>query len=288
MVSRQLSLFSAPSGELVQKTKVKALQEHMARNWFALSKRDTRDSIQHKWANGYVKVTTSGKSLATIYDNDVLLYIVSNIRARISAGETGGLIRSHEFSVYDFLIFKDERLRGKKQRKNPGDVGKKTSGALYKSVWEGLARLQSMNIETSVKAAGYTFVNKFVLIPSIAKVESNGRVIGLRVELSEWLANKVTEDEALLTLFDDRYFRITSGLARWLYLWARKSCGRQKQWKEKIESVWMKSASGGSLKKFKQLIRGICKNGLLDEYSIAIEGDYLIVRRTAAKLIRSQ
>ena len=285
-MGRQLDLWTNFAGDL-SKPKIKSNRDFLERNWFVLGKKDVRTKIEHVWKDGHVRIATAGKSLATIFDNDILLYLISNIRARMDGGETG-LLRGHTFSIYDYLLFTDPNLRGRKTRKNEETtrIQKRTSGEHYARTWDALNRLADTIIETNIRAGGMTYVNKFALVPSIKKIERNGKTVGIHVEISDWLAQRISDDQNILTLFDENYFQIKSGLARWLYLWARKSCGRQSLWKERIESVWTKSASAGTLKKFKQLLVPICKKGLLDEYNLEIDGDFLVVTRTTSKLIK--
>lgn len=287
-MTRQLDLWTSFAGDL-SKPKIKSNRDFLERNWFVLGKKDVRTKIEHVWKDGHVRIATAGKSLPTIFDNDILLYLISNIRARMDGGEAG-LLRGHTFSVYDYLLFTDPDLRGKKTRTNAETprIQKRTSGEHYVRTWEALNRLADTIIETNIRAGGMTYVNKFSLVPSIKKIEKNGKTVGIHVEISDWLAQRISDDQNILTLFDENYFQIKSGLARWLYLWARKSCGRQSVWKERIDSVWTKSASAGTLKKFKQLLIPICKKGLLEEYNLQIDGDFLLLTRTRTKLIRGR
>ena len=101
----------------------------------------------------------------------------------------------------------------------------------------------------------------------------DGRHIGYEIVIPEWLYTSVVQDKLVLTL-DSGYFEIKGGLERWLYLFARKSSGYNKDgWAESIESIYRKSGSRMTLKEFRRRIQVILSKGEILGYQIGWSGD---------------
>ena len=58
-------------------------QDLMARCWFSLAKQKRTESIEHHFGDNWVKITADEKyGLATIFDNDVLIYVIAQSTGR--------------------------------------------------------------------------------------------------------------------------------------------------------------------------------------------------------------
>jgi plasmid replication initiation protein len=79
----QLDLFIATASDLSPKSH----QDLMARNWFSLSTRKRTDPIEHSYNDDWVKITGANKhGIATIFDNDVLIFVVAQYMNAINQG----------------------------------------------------------------------------------------------------------------------------------------------------------------------------------------------------------
>jgi hypothetical protein len=75
-----------------------------------------------------------------------------------------------------------------------------------------------------------------------------------------------------------------------LFLFCRKACGLQQEWRESIESIHRKSASTAELRKFKaDLKKIVAKGSILDyELSFGADGQMLIIRRMKNYLLNAE
>jgi len=92
-------------------------QDFMSRSWFNLSKKKRTKGIEHYFGRDksqYIKIYGSEKTgIANIFDNDVLIYLITQLRAKLDGrtkvGENeilnAGIL---EFSGYDYLLFVDD------------------------------------------------------------------------------------------------------------------------------------------------------------------------------------
>jgi plasmid replication initiation protein len=287
--SQNLDLFVSYVSDVRGRTK--ELQDFMSHNWFAMNKGRTK-SIEHylgKDKSQYVKIYTAGSSISTIWDNDFLLFCITQLRRKMEQGDviTSGKL---QFSAYDYLNFRYKKLRGSKQISDESQKKRllKVSGKDYKNLWSSLERLHETHVKTNIKADGVTYTHAFVWLPDIKKVEKNGMSLGVEVQVADWLVKRISEEKQLLT-FDEDYFELKGGLERWLYLFCRKACGNQTEWRESIVSLHRKSASTDELKFFKQrLKRIVAKKDLLDYHLSLGEGeskDMLIIRKAKSYVL---
>ena len=281
--SQNLDLFVSYVSDVRGRTK--ELQDFMSHNWFAMNKGRTK-SIEHylgKDKSQYVKIYSAGSAIANIWDNDFLLFCITQLRRRMEEGDviTSGRL---QFSAYDYVNFRYKKMRGNKRISDDSLKKKllKVSGKDYKNLWNSLERLHETHVKTNIKADGVTYTHAFVWLPEIKKVEKGGISLGIEVQVADWLVKRISEEKQLLT-FDEDYFELKGGLDRWLYLFCRKACGNQREWRESVVSLHKKSASTDELKFFKQrLKRIVAKKDLLDYHLSFGEGeskDMLIIRK---------
>lgn len=287
---KNLDLFVAYVSDI--KGKTKALQDFMSHNWFSLKKGRTK-SIEHYFGKDktqFVKVYSAGTSIATIWDNDFLLFCITQLRRKMEQGEdvkNGRLA----FSAYDYYTFRHRQLRDLRGR-SKGSYDKAqnlASGQHYKDLWKSLERLHETHVKTNIRANGITYTHSFVWLPEIKKREQNGRSIGIEVQVADWLVNRVTEEKQLLT-FDETYFDLKGGLERWLFLFCRKACGFQQEWRESLESLHRKSASTAEFRKFKLEVKKLVEKGQLLDYDLSFSDDkqMLVIRRSKQYVLGSE
>ena len=244
----QLDLFIATASDLSPKSH----QDLMARNWFSLSTHKRTEPIEHSYNDDWVKITGNNKhGIATIFDNDVLIFIIAQYMNAINQGMQTG--RRFQFTGYELFQF----------------LGKnKTGGAGYKELWNSLQRLHYTHIETNIRLGNTNTQHAFTWLSEIKQIREGNKHRGYELVIPEWIYESITNKKMVLTL-DDDYFSIRGGLERWLYLFARKSSGWQTGgWSESIESIYRKSASTGSLSEFRRKVKNIAAKNTMLGYSV--------------------
>jgi plasmid replication initiation protein len=247
----------------------------MATSWFSLSKNPRFQPIVHEYDKYRVEVRpASDKGLATIWDHDVMIFLVSQLIGAHNRGEsTSPRIR---FTGYELFRFMRMKWHG-------GAVGKKN----YDLLWDALERLHGTHIHTNIKSHGQieSADIEFYWLPHIERLKLRSqKEVGYEVHLDpkvyEW-----TQDVKNALILDRGYFDLTSGLDRFLYLWGRKSAGRQQQadWTERFDLVREKSGSLLAKGQFNHLLRKSIKRNILPGYEleelIGKSGPQLQVRR---------
>ena len=244
----QFDLFIASASDVSPKSQ----QELMARNWFSLAKQKRVEPIEHSFGDSWVKVTGNpNHGIATIFDNDVLIFVIAQYMSAINNGMKTG--RRFQFTGYEFFKF----------------VGKKRFGGKgYADLWKSLERLHNTFVETNIRLRGNTRHHSFNWLSEIKQNMEDGRHIGYEIVIPEWLYTSVVQDKLVLTL-DSGYFEIKGGLERWLYLFARKTSGWQTGgWSEGLKSIYSKSGSKSSFSEFKRSVYKILHKDSLLGYKV--------------------
>ena len=237
---------------------------------FSLStKRDMR-TLEYEHNGNTVKIIPSGMGLATIYDKDVLLYVISYLRAAIKEGrEINQRVR---LTSHDLLV----------------STNRPTNDLGYKRLENALNRLRGTTINTNIKTNGLIITEGFGLIDSWEAVRKDGftgRLLALEIKLSDWFFNALLADE-LLSINRD-YFRLRKPLERRLYEIGRKHCGEQKEWPIGLDKLKKKTGSTSSDKLFKHYIGKIAetnrKQKHLPDYSLSLNDNVLVFRNRRSK-----
>jgi len=244
----QLDLFLASASEVAPKEH----QDLMARCWFNLAKQKRIEPINHSFGDNWVKITGNPKyGIANIYDNDILLFVISQYMNAINNGLQTG--RRFQFTAYEYFKF----------------IGKKKfSGKGYADLWNSLERLHHTFVETNIRLDKGRRHHSFNMLSEIRQMSDGDRHRGYEIVIPEWLYESVVEQKIVLTL-DEGYFDIRGGLERWLYMFARKSSGWQPQgWAEGLYSIYQKSGSRSSFAEFKRAIKRIVDKGYILGYKV--------------------
>ena len=196
--------------------------------------------------------------LATIWDKDVLIYLISQLMEGMNRGRADAVHRVARFTVYDYLV----------------STNRGTGGDHYKRLEASLDRLKGTTIKTDLRTGGVRIKQAFGLIDDWRIVErspSDERMIACEVTLSEWIYNAVRARE-VLTISRD-YFRLRGGIERRLYELARKHCGRQARWVIGVDLLHKKSGTLGSLREFRRTLRQIAESDVLPDYRLHYQED---------------
>lgn len=226
------------------------------------TKPDTR-TLSYAHNGVAVEITPSVKGLATIHDKDILIYCISQLIAGVNRGLEPK--RTLYLQAYDMLVA----------------TNRDTSGTGYRRLREAFERLSGTRIVTNIRTNDEEITEGFGLVDSwrIVRRSSSGRMVSVKVTLSEWLYNAVLGKD-ILTISRD-YFRLRKPIDRRIYELARKHCGRQTQWAIDLQILQKKVGSTGNLRKFRSTVSDLVQHDHLPEYHVEFSEDekVLFVRR---------
>jgi plasmid replication initiation protein len=225
---------------------------------FSLSTRPDRRILSYEHNDTQVTVTPSVKGRATIFDADILIFCISQLMAAINAGKKTA--RTLTLTAHDLLLA----------------TGRETSGDSYKRLKDAFERLAGTRIITNIVTGDTETTSGFGLIEAweVVRKTRGGRMVSVRVTLSDWLYNAVLK-KSVLTLSRD-YFSLRKPLERRIYELARKHCGNQPGWRVSVETLCKKSGSNSPRRVFRAMVREIIKRDGLPDYNIVEEeGDII-------------
>lgn len=256
----QLPLFEAVFYDVQPKDD----QHTMEHPFFALGKRaDKKVRMFEDSAGRKTTLTPSHIGLATIYDKDLLHFVVSHLmHAKNNDEPIAPRVRILSKDLLDFA--------------KRGDGGKS-----YKQLQPALQRLRGTEIRTEIVTNGKRTTKGFGWIDDYEIVsERDGKIYEFTVTLPPWVYNAVLGDEVLSIGRD--YFDL-GPLERRLYELCRKHLGKQAEWKIGLARLKAKAVGeGGTLKEFRRNMRAVIEKGL-PGFDIALTGADIIVVGRAAK-----
>jgi len=234
--------------------RAKHVLDLMQRNLFTLSKNKRLEPILHEEKGSFIKITgDENYGIANVFDQDLLIFLISAMVDKKNKGEP--VHRGVDFSGYEFWKFTG------KQR---------FSGKGYEELWASMERLHHTHVETDIRVKGNRRNHKFTWLSEInqrweeevrddqGRLLKKGRHIGYTAVVPEWIYEAVAKDRPWVVTLNQSYFRMSSPIERFLYLYARKSAGKQELgWQESIDSLYQKSASTNSKDQFERSVRNI-------------------------------
>ncbi|MBS1301758.1 replication initiator protein A [Loktanella sp. SALINAS62] len=243
---------AAPKGDL-------GTMEHPM---FSLSTRPDRTIRHYMRGDTTITVTPSVRGRATIHDKDILIYCISQLMAALNAGRA--IARTLTLTAHDLLTA----------------TQRDTGGDSYTRLRDGFERLAGTRITTNIVTGDLETTTGFGLIESweIVRKSRGGRMVSVRVTLSDWLFRAVTS-KSVLTLSRD-YFSLRKPLERRIYELARKHCGQQRTWRASVATLHEKAGSDAPLRVFRAALRRMIVADLLPDYTLEEEsGDLIRVTR---------
>jgi plasmid replication initiation protein len=234
---------------------------------FSLSTRPDTRVLRYDHNGTMVQVTPSVRGRATIHDKDILIYCISQLMAAVNAGRE--ISRHLTLRAHDLLVA----------------TNRDTSGDAYARLKDAFERLAGTRITTNLTTAGEETTRGFGLIEAweIVRKTRGGRMVSVRVTLSDWLYRAVLA-KSVLTLSRD-YFRLRKPLERRIYELARKHCGRQKSWKVSVTVLHKKAGSAAPVRVFRAAVRKMVAEDHLPDYALEeVEGDMILMTRRDAVL----
>lgn len=240
---------------------------------FALKSGDTRRRIYER--NGTTVTVMPGQTgCATIHDKDLWIYCISHLVEAMNRGRED-VSRTVRFTMYDFLV----------------TTNRPTSGVGYQRAAEALRRLSGTRVETNIETDGYREREGFGLVDAwrvVEKARNDDRMVAVEVDLPRWLWRAVSARQ-ILTLSRD-YFRLRKPLDRRIYELARKHCGQQPRWRVGLKTLYEKSGSADTLRKFRAAIKVLAEANALPDYRLTFEqeGDTVTFYSRGSKGSRAQ
>ncbi|MFN8683855.1 replication initiator protein A [Paracoccus sp. P2] len=235
---------------------------------FRLSKKDKRagEVIRYELSDGYVEVKAGPDGMASVWDYDLVLMMVSHLteamnRHREGRGEKPG--RTYRPHVSDILKF-CRRGDGGRQADEVEGALDRLKGTTIKNVRERpsangrrpMREVEAEGLVSSYKVLSYT---------------ENGKIASVEIEAPKWLYREVTEGKRpdVLTVHPD-YFLIDPGIGRFVYRLARQAAGKSEA-KWAFQTVYDRSGSAGKFKEFCRILRNIIEANDLPEYELREE-----------------
>ena len=195
---------------------------------------------------------------ATIFDKDVLIYVISCLVDRKNAG----LIptKTVRFTAYSYLKA----------------TNKDVSKGAYERLGAALRRLVGTSIETNIKTGKKEAVALFHILERAQFVVVEDMLKAVEITLSDWLYNAI-DGLDVLTL-NRSYFQLQRPLERRLYEIARKHCGSKSHWVIGFDNLLKKAGSRASSKEFRRMLKEVIEADSLPDFRVALSADGSVVK----------
>ena len=215
--ARQLELF------VTQQLEAASLRDDidiMSLPFFSIEKSPRHDPIEFErnvsGRRQYIRVSPGEYGLATIWDNDIILYLRTQIIEALNRNKE--VSKRISFRIHDCLIA----------------TGRRTGGREYELFKEGLTRLKTTTVLTNITTKdeiadeGFGWIESFK-IKRRRTVKGDDIMSACEVVVSDWLFELFLNSRRALTV-DSAYFDLQGGLERKLYGIIRKHLGQQSSW----------------------------------------------------------
>jgi len=233
---------------------------------FRLSKSQgqSAEQITYELNDAHIEVKAGPDGMATIYDYDLVLLMISHLNEAIKLHRKGkGAKPGNRLCISAAAIFRYS--------------GRKAGGASYKALEASLDRLQGTTIKITAKRGCKRRTGYFPLLAG-AEVLSNtlsGKVSELELIIPDWIYESVLKNPKpeVLTVSKD-YFKLTQGLARFVYRLARKAAGTGNA-EYYFKTIYERSGSSREFKKFVYDLKALVRKNHLPDYSLSfVEGKF--------------
>lgn len=252
---------------------------------FRLSKKDKRPAeiLEYKLPDGFVEVSSGAKGMATIWDYDIVLMMISHLTEAMNRYRAGsGKLPPNEFRPHVSEILKFcRRSDGGKQYEAIVGALDRLSTTQFKVVRKAKTKNGKRN-PADLETQAEPLIARYRVISS----SESGQVHSVSIKAPEWLYSEITEGKFpnVLTVHPD-YFLIEPGIGRFVYRLARQAAGKgQAKWS--FKTLFERSGSSGQLKKFAFTLRKLIEKDDLPEYALSEEagqvGPLLVMRHRDA------
>lgn len=252
-----LDFFVLDIADAVPKDDVASMEHPL----FSLATAPDRRHLEYRNGDNVLKIRPSGLGLPTIFDKDILIFVISQLMARKNRGEPiGDTVR---FSARELCIATNRQI----------------GGDHYKRLEDAFARLQGAQFITNIKSGNKIETRIFSLIDEggfVRTADSRFRLDYCEVKLSRWLMQAIDADHVVT--ISPEYFRLRRPLERRLYEIARKHCGKSPKWQISLSNLQTKTGSNAPAKKFRLNLREIIKADVTPFYRFELDDDLVTVR----------
>ena len=234
---------------------------------FRLSKSNMRagEMIRYELPDGFVEVTAGHYGMASVWDYDIVLMMVSHLteamnRYRDGKGEKPG--RTFKPHVSDILKFA-RRGDGSRQVEEVEKALDRLKGTTVKTVRERTG--EDGRKMREVEAEG--LISRY----SVLARTDTGRLNAVEIEAPVFIYQGIVggKQPDVLTVHPD-YFLIEPGIGRFVYRLARQAAGKRvARWS--FQTIYERSGSTGTFSKFRENLRKIIRANDLPEYSLREE-----------------
>lgn len=214
---RQLELFVA---QQLDSPSLRDDIDIMSLPFFSIEKTPRHDPIEFERTTSgrrqYIRVSPGEYGLATIWDNDIILYLRTQIVEALNRNRE--VSKRISFRIHDCLLA----------------TGRRTGGREYELFKEALTRLKTTTVLTNITTTDEIADEGFGWIESF-KIKRRRTAAGeevmsaCEVVVSDWLFGLFVSSRRALTI-DSAYFNLQGGLERKLYGIIRKHLGQQAAW----------------------------------------------------------
>lgn len=229
---------------------------------FSLATKPDMRHLEYRSGDNVLKIRPSGLGLPTIFDKDILIFVISQLMHRKNRGEAIG----------DTVRFSARELSVATNRQIGGDH--------YKRLENAFSRLQGTQFVTNVRTGGKIETRIFSLIDEGGFVRTDDERFRLdycEVKLSRWLMRAIEADQ-VVTISND-YFRLRRPLERRLYEIARKHCGNKAKWQIGLNTLQNKTGSNAPAKRFRHNLREIISADVTPFYRFELDEKDLVTVR---------
>ncbi|MBS1023477.1 replication initiator protein A [Gluconobacter cerinus] len=233
---------------------------------FRLSKRDRRagEVIHYELSDGHVTVSGGAAGMASVWDYDLVLMAVSHLTEQMNRFREGKaerpsrIFRPHVADVLRFC----RRSDGGKQKDDLVETCIRLN-----TTHVAVQRIKkNSNGKIITVDEGEPLISRYKIIKS-----DTGKPEYIEIELANWMHREITDGKnpEVLTVHPD-YFLIDPGIGRFVYRLARRAAGKTEA-KWSFQTIYDRSGSSGTLKKFTENLRKIINSNNLPEYSLEEE-----------------
>ena len=227
----------------------------MAFPFFALAKSAWMRPLTYHTDSVSIEVRPSATGVATIYDKEIVLYIVSLMAAKLEAGEQ--VEQDFAFTAHDLFCV----------------TGANQSARSYARLSEALERLQGTQIRTNIEAGGegeegfFSWLSEARLHYKRVK-GGDRRLKAVRVRLCDWLFRAVLLDRHMLN-YAHAYFKL-GPIERRIYEVARSACEDARGLDLDLATFRLQVGYQNPLANFRQALRQIANADAIPGYRLRL------------------
>lgn len=228
---------------------------------FSLATKPDMRHLEYRHGDTVLNIRPSPIGLPTIFDKDILIFVITQLMARKNRGQKiGDTVR---FSMREMCIA----------------INRPIGGDHYKRLEAAIDRLQGTQFISNIKTGDTIERRTFSMIDEGGMVKNDAftRNDFCEIKISRWLMRAIESNEVVSISRD--YFRLRRPLERRLYEIARKHCGNSPKWQISLANLQVKTGSNSPIKKFRLNLRDIIKADVTPFYRFELtDADLVIVR----------